>query len=205
MPTDDTTNAILDTAEGLFAQNGYDATSIREITRHAGVNVAAVNYHYGDKPALLRAVTDRIVIPLNARRFHLLELAEARAEPSPPALEAVLDAFIRPDVETLQSLSERGPTVARFLGRIYSDQTPWIQAMADEQFGPAGQRFVSALAPATDLLPDELAWRMTRIVAVILHTFATWPTDGHDDTEATRLVARLVTVCAGMLRAPSVD
>lgn len=205
MPTDDTTSSILDAAELLFAKQGYDATSIREITRHAGVNVAAVNYHFGDKPALLRAVTDRIVTPLNQRRFHLLDLAQARAEPAPPDLEAVLDAFIRPDVETMQCLSQRGPTVARFLGRIYSDQTPWIQAMAAEQFGPAGQRFAAALAPSVELGPDELAWRMNQIVAVILHTFATWPADGLDDAGAARMLARLVAVCSGILEAPSAD
>ncbi len=204
MPTDATTTAILDAAERILAAKGYDATSIREITREAGVNVAAVNYHYGDKPTLLRAVTDRITEPLVERRHRLLDLAEAGAHPDPPTLEAVLDAFIRPDVEALQHLSTRGPTVAHFLGRIYADRTPWIQEMALDQFSATSRRFLPRLAAAAQLDPAETEWRLTRMVAVILHTFATWPPGGLDDGDADRLVRRLVSLCAGMFRAPTV-
>ncbi|MEL7158938.1 MAG: TetR/AcrR family transcriptional regulator [Actinomycetota bacterium] len=202
MSPEHTTTAILDAAERLFAEQGYDATSIREITRHGGVNVAAVNYHFGDKPTLLEAVTTRIVEPLNERRLRLLDLAVATAAPDRPSLESLLDAFIRPDVETLQTLSARGPTVARFIGRVYGDQTPWIQAMAEEQFAPTAGRFLPLLAEASGLAADDLAWRMRRLVAVIVHTFATWPPDGLTDDEADRLVRRTVALCAGMLRAP---
>lgn len=205
MPPHDTTTAILDAAERLFAERGYDATSIREITREGGVNVAAVNYHFGDKPALLRAVTTRIIEPLNERRLQLLELAMATASPDRPHLESILDAFIRPDVETMQALSTRGPTVARFIGRIYGDQTPWIQEMASDQFAPTGRRFLPLLAEASGLDSEELSWRTSRMVAVIVHTFATWPPEGMADDDADRLVRRTVAICAGMLRAPATD
>jgi AcrR family transcriptional regulator len=57
MATATTTDAILDAAERLFAAHGYDAVSVREITRDAEVNVAAVHYHFGSKEAVLRGVT----------------------------------------------------------------------------------------------------------------------------------------------------
>lgn len=55
---------ILDTAEALFAKNGYAATSIRRIADQAGVNPALVHYYFGNKKALLQAVMDRSLEPL---------------------------------------------------------------------------------------------------------------------------------------------
>lgn len=206
MTTDATTTAILDAAERLFAGSGYDATSIREITRLAGVNVAAVHYHFGDKPAVLRAVTGRIVGPMNARRFRLLELAQAAAAPHPAPIEAVVDAFVRPDIETLLALQRRGTTVAHFLGRVYSDQTPWIRQMTSEQFAETEQRFVPAIAAALPhLAPDEIAWRIARFAVVLVHTFATWPADGMDEPTAELTVRRLVNFATPAFRAPAID
>ena len=54
-----TKDRILDVAETLFADNGFAATSLRDITHEAGVNIAAVNYHFGSKDALLGAVFER--------------------------------------------------------------------------------------------------------------------------------------------------
>jgi AcrR family transcriptional regulator len=203
MATDETTTAILDAAEQLFATKGYDATSIREITRHAGVNVAAVHYHFGAKPAVLRAVTNRVIEPLNARRFRLLDLAQAAAAPDPPPIDAVMDAFIRPDIEILLELHQRGPTVAHFLGRVYSDPTPWVRQMTTGQFAEAERRFFPAIAAAVPHLPPaELAWRMRRLAAVLVHTFATWPSDGMDAAAADLTVRRLVNFAVPVLRAP---
>lgn len=205
MPTTETTTAILDAAERLFARHGIDATSIREITRVAEVNVAAVHYHFGTKEAVLRAVTDRVVGPMNARRFRLLERAQDAAAPRSPDIDAVIEAFVRPDVETLMDLQQRGPTVAHFLGRVYSDQTPWIRRMAAGQFAEVGERFFPAIAVALPhLRPDEIAWRMAQVTALVVHTFATWPGAGMDAAGAERTVARLCAFITPALRAPAV-
>jgi AcrR family transcriptional regulator len=188
MTSPDTRTRILDAAEELFAATGFDGTSIRQITRSAGVNVAAIHYHFGSKEAVLRGVTDRIVGPLNQRRFALLD--EVLAASDHPDVGAVLDAFIRPDFETLLALR---PSAARFLGRTYADQTPWIQQMAGEQFEEAGTRFFPVLASGlTHLDPEELAWRMRQAAALIVHTFATWPEDGMTDAESENSLRRLV-------------
>ncbi|HSJ44457.1 MAG TPA: TetR/AcrR family transcriptional regulator [Euzebyales bacterium] len=205
MATTQTTSAILDAAEQLFALHGVDATSIREITRVADVNVAAVHYHFGTKEAVLRAVTDRVVGPMNTRRFRLLERAQDAAAPRPPDIDAVIEAFVRPDIETLMDLQRRGPTVAHFLGRVYSDQKPWIRRMAGEQFAEVGERFFPAIAVALPhLRPDEIAWRMAQVTALVVHTFATWPEAGMDAAGAERRIARLCAFITPALRAPAV-
>ena len=68
MSQPDTKQRILDVAERLFATRGFHATSLRAITRAAEVNLAAVNYHFGSKDALLEAVMLRRLGPLNEIR-----------------------------------------------------------------------------------------------------------------------------------------
>ncbi len=200
----DTRTKIIDAAERLFAEKGFDGTAIREIIRAANVNVAAVHYHYGSKEEVLRGVTDRIVGPLNSRRFELLDRGLADVQPHRLSIETILDAFIRPDIETLQKLHKRGPTVAHFLGRTYMDPTPWIQQMASEQFAEAQTRFFPVLAAALHhLTVEEISWRMYRVAAVLIHLFATWPDDGLTDTEADDTLAHLIRFLAPALQAPA--
>ena len=71
--SDDTPSRLVVAAERLFAEQGEEATSLRAITRAAMSNAAAVHYHFGGRDGLLRAVLDRHLGPLAARRRHLLE------------------------------------------------------------------------------------------------------------------------------------
>lgn len=74
-----TKDRILDAAERLFARDGFDATSLRAITAEAKVNLAAVNYHFQSKEALVQAVIGRRLGPINVRRLELLDGYEAEA------------------------------------------------------------------------------------------------------------------------------
>ncbi len=56
-----TRQRILQTAERLFAEHGYRRVTVREICRAARVNVAAVNYHFGDKLGLYRQVVQAAI------------------------------------------------------------------------------------------------------------------------------------------------
>ena len=67
----DTKTRILDTAERLFAQKGFDAVSLRNIIASAKVNLAAVHYHFGSKQALVHAVIGRRLRPINGERITL--------------------------------------------------------------------------------------------------------------------------------------
>ena len=63
-----TKDRILDAAESLFMEHGFEATSLRSITAAAGVNLAAVNYHFGSKEELFQAVLTRRLDPMNQER-----------------------------------------------------------------------------------------------------------------------------------------
>lgn len=51
-----TRNAIIETAGRIFAEEGYSKATVRDICRQAGVNIAAINYHFGDKKGLYLSV-----------------------------------------------------------------------------------------------------------------------------------------------------
>ncbi|PZM50707.1 hypothetical protein DKP91_18155 [Enterococcus faecium] len=76
-----TPEAVLDAAEMLFARQGHEATSMRQITALAGVNLAAVNYHFGSKEGLVQAVLKRRLGALNQERLNQLEQLERQAGP----------------------------------------------------------------------------------------------------------------------------
>ena len=201
-----TKERILDAAEGLFAAHGFAGTSLRAVTREAGVNLAAVHYHFGTKEDLLRAVLSRIVIPVNRERLRMLEQVEAAAGSDPPSLEAILEAFIAPDLRLIRDLGERGVIITRFLGRSYTEPAEMVQALSREHYEELGQRFMEAYARALPEVPQaELYWRFKLVVGVLTYVLAdTDPTDGYaeDLSDVDGTVRRLVAFLAAGLRAP---
>src|ERR1700743_947942 len=94
----DTKTRILDAAEKLFGLKGFEATSLRDITAEADVNLAAVNYHFQSKESLIDAVIARRLEPVNRPRLELL----AAAGPN-PTVEQIVEAFVGPVVQQDQS------------------------------------------------------------------------------------------------------
>ena len=91
-----TKEKILDTAERLFGQQGFPCTSLRQITDEAGVNLAAVNYHFGSKEDLYKGVLIRRLRPVNEERMRLLTHVEQLAGEQPVPIRSILETFIRP-------------------------------------------------------------------------------------------------------------
>jgi AcrR family transcriptional regulator len=202
-----TRERLLDAAERLFATRGFDGTSLREVTAAASANVAAIHYHFGSKEELLRAVLSRIVAPVNSERLRLLEKAEADAAPGAPSVEAILGAFLAPDLEVIRDLGERGAVVTRFMGRSYTEPSDLVRRMVGEQFGELGQRFHRALCRAVpDVPPDEVYWRLMAVVAVITYMLAAQGDGGSssllDPNDLDGTLRRLAAFLAPGLRAP---
>src|ERR1700681_5037627 len=86
-----TKTRILNAAEKLFGLNGFDATSLRDITAEAQVNLAAVNYHFQSKDSLIDAIIERRLEPVNRLRIEMLDAAGPT-----PTVEQVVDAFVAP-------------------------------------------------------------------------------------------------------------
>src|SRR5271154_2961756 len=114
VPVPDTKERILDTAERLFCEHGFEATSLRAITAAAGVNLAAVNYHFQTKDSLVHAVIQRRMQPINAKRLELLNACEKITGDGIPDLNKIIEAFLLPIVGAqLNELEHFGPILAR--------------------------------------------------------------------------------------------
>jgi AcrR family transcriptional regulator len=164
----DTKNRILDAAERMFADRGFDATSLRMITRKANVNLAAVNYHFQSKEALLHAVYARRAGPMNARRLELLSSYENSGEEL--KLESILDAFVRPIIEDAEACE----FIPRLMIRLrYLDARETSRSVFQAQFQPVVQRFHAAFRRALPHLSEqELFMRIQFFLGALAHAMA---------------------------------
>jgi AcrR family transcriptional regulator len=170
MPAADTKDRILDAAEKLFALHGFDATPVRRIATEAGVNLAAINYHFQSKDALLHAVYERRAGPVNRRRAELLDAHEAAAGGKAVMPELILDAFLRPIVE----MGDRVGHIPRMMVRLqYVEQGATFEKVFEVHFRPMFLRFFGALKKALPgLSEDELFWRLQFTVGAFAHIMA---------------------------------
>jgi AcrR family transcriptional regulator len=168
---------ILNAAESLFAENGFDGTSLRLITAEAKVNLAAVNYHFGDKVSLYREVVTRRLRPINESRLALLEKAEREADDSPTSLALIFDALARPLFELGQYNPEGSHQAVRVIGRSLSEPQPFMAGLIAQEVQPVMARFAQAVrrhVPA--LSPEEFLWHFSFVVGALHHALATMHT-----------------------------
>ena len=195
----DTKARILDAAEKLFGMNGFEATSLREITAEAGVNLAAINYHFQSKDSLIDAIVARRIEPVNRCRMELLDAAGPN-----PTLEQILTAFMAPVMKV------KTDAMVPLMGRILSNPDLFVDRVFLKHLAPVSQRFGEALCKALpDLPPSDVLWRLHFSVAVMTHTMLwgrVYPkiTNGICDiTDRDALVDRAVRFVAAGFRAPA--
>jgi len=165
-----TRTRILDTAEELFMQHGFEGTSMRQLTSRAGVNLAAVNYHFGSKDALIEAVFRRRLDPMNAARLAELAKLEANGNLSP---EAIIRAFVGPSLHLVEDAKGGGRNFTRLLGRTYTEPSKTLRALIGHMYAPTMERYKAALERALPQMPkDELVWRMHFMFGTLAYTLA---------------------------------
>lgn len=169
----DTKTRILDAAEHLFAEHGFYATSMRALTAEAGVNLAAVNYHFGSKEALLSEVFGRRLGPLNADRLRRLDKLEAESGEDGPELEAVLHAFLLPPFQWVKKLEGPGTSFIKLAGRMHLDANANLRRMFIEHFSEVFNRFLAAIKRAVPELDDEeTMFKVQFFIGSMIHTLA---------------------------------
>src|SRR6266487_1409466 len=170
----DTRSRILDGAEELFGERGLDRVSIRDITRKAKVNLAAINYHFGSKEDLITAVFERRVVPVNEARLAALDRVEKLAGKRIPKLEAILAAFIRPALQSSLRASKGGTAFSKLFGRCLSEPSPEVEALLKRQFEPLVERMDSVLKKALPHLSrSDIFWRMKFTYGALHHWLLT--------------------------------
>ncbi len=164
----DTKIKILDTAERMFATCGFAGTTLRNLAREAGVNLAAVGYHFGSKEDLFQAVAGRIATTIMERQVQPLKALEMGEEA--PSLETVLTAYIHPGIEFIFETKELMHTRAQFLARCRAEPA-LIQEHVTEKFSRANIIFFKLLKRAVPEQSEaELFWKLDMVVTMLIRT-----------------------------------
>jgi AcrR family transcriptional regulator len=150
--------AVFATAERLFALNGFQKVSVRDITAAAAVNLASVNYHFGSKDALLFEIFRRRTAELNRERARMLHLAADRHGGKPPVRD-ILEALFAPPLRWSSPEHPRRISV-QFIIRARSEGTEAVREVLRTDVSHL-RRFADALLGARPDLPrEEIYWRL---------------------------------------------
>jgi AcrR family transcriptional regulator len=205
MPKGSTVDRILDTAEALFAEKGFAETSLRAITSKAGVNLAAVNYHFGSKEALIQAVFQRFLEAFCERLDEKLrDMADDEV-----SLEALLSLVSHTSVAAQQGDARRVAIFFRLSGLGYTQSQGHLRKFLRERYGDVFTRFLMRLQQAVpDVSPMELFWRVHFALGSTIFTLsgmdslrAICKADFGDDLAPGDVDKRLITFLAGGIRA----
>ena len=157
---DATRTRILDAAEALFAIEGYATVSLRRITFKAKANVAAVNYYFKSKEALLEAIFVRRVVPINEERMRLLDASLASGARGSAQLEGIVRAFVEPHIRMTSQAGPGGTVVMQLLGRLSTDPGRRIERILLKQYDPIWRRFSEAFGEVLPHLSKQTVyWR----------------------------------------------
>ncbi|TBU93499.1 TetR/AcrR family transcriptional regulator [Stutzerimonas kirkiae] len=160
MAQSETVERILDAAEQLFAERGFAETSLRLITSKAGVNLAAVNYHFGSKKALIQAVFSRFLGPFCMSLEKELDRCEAQASQK-DRLEDLLEMLV---VQALSVKPRSGDDLSifmRLLGLAFSQSQGHLRRYLDDMYGRIFRRYMMRVHDAVPTItPIELFWRV---------------------------------------------
>lgn len=164
-----TREKVLNAAERLFGEHGFDGVSIRQIAKEAGVTLGVVGFHGGAKFDLFQTVLRRRVNKLTAERDR--RLADLQSGDAPPTLKALMDAYISPYVEVASADDPQWRAYARLIATCVSDDR-WYPSVG-ELYDPMARKYLAAIAALhPDIDRDKLATAFVLSVAAMLSIVA---------------------------------
>jgi AcrR family transcriptional regulator len=199
-----TVTRLLDTAERLFGEFGYDGVGMRMLADEAKVNLGAATYHYGSKEALYIETFMRGFRPVNAERLRLLRDAETQAGGKPVSVEKIVECMIRPPFES----GLEHPAFHKFLARNLLMPPPFIHAAIEKELLPGVEVFIAALKRARPDVPEDLLHlrSMFAMGAMLMFSIHASELPGMNNAKSRETVLREMIgyVTAGLKSAPVV-
>ncbi|MDJ0939321.1 MAG: TetR family transcriptional regulator [Woeseiaceae bacterium] len=170
--THPTRERILDAAEALFAQKGYEGVSVRQIMSRAEADVSLAYYHFKSKRDLFDQVMLRRAEILNEVRLEALDAVESRHPDDAPTVEEIIAAFTQPLLELLASDHEKWTHYFQLIAQVNSSPE-WGGELMTRYFDPLVKRFIEALRAALPDCDDEdLYWSYHFLSGALTLTFA---------------------------------
>jgi AcrR family transcriptional regulator len=164
------TARILVAAEEVFANQGFDATSVRQVAREAGVPMALVLYHFGDKLGLYRAIFEVRAPAIIEQRKAGLALADLEPDPE-RKLDLILKAMLVPMLRL--RAAEQSNRFGRLIAREISDPASIERGIVKDMLDPIAEAVITRLA---SVLPDrskaEIHWIFQILVGAVIYPMA---------------------------------
>jgi AcrR family transcriptional regulator len=186
--------------------HGFEATTLRMITAAAHANLAAVNYHFGSKEALIAAVFRRRLTGLNDQRLAALDALEVGAGGAALKPSQIVEAFFGVSLR-MAADNNGGRTFMRLLGRTYTEPSEFVRGFLAEEYAVVVARYKAAFFKALPDVPqEEFLWRFHFMMGAL--SYAISGADALrilgpiDDSNPEALYARLMSFLLGGLRAP---
>jgi AcrR family transcriptional regulator len=203
-------DAILDAAEVMFANYGFNGASMREIARQAEVAQALIHYHFENKENLFEAMTARQANAINGMRGK--KLKELLAAPHTLQLEDIVEALFRPTIETGNRLARDGGGFSRILVSIANSNEARDLQLASKYYDPIARQFIDAFCLIEpDLEHKDAVWAYMFAIGVGMTMMAQTGrslrlSDGAcDDSDIEAMLAEIVVFACGGIRALVAD
>lgn len=210
MSAEATKTKILDVAEKLFAENGLQATSLRQIINEAGVNVASVHYHFGSKDVVVQEILLRRLRPMNEKKLQRLDELEAEANGEPIPIEQLIFAFVEPHIHMGACDKEQMKLVFKLIGEL-ENVIGKVELPANNLFVSVFERFLALMQKTLPHLSEvELKWRFKFMLgaphSVMMQQSLPQNFPLRDDeTDAGQIVDYLVTFLTAGFLAPATE
>ena len=211
MAQKDTAKCILDSAEELFSERGFAETSLRNITTKAGVNLAAVNYHFGSKKSLIQAVFARFLTPCSENLAEALEAYKSRQADDGIELHGLLVLLSGVALRSGGTRPQRLDIFMRLLGLAYTQGQGHLRKFLKSEYGPVFQQYMALVTAATPELSDaDRFWRIHFMLGATMFTLsgvdsltAMAEHDLGEPTNVAQVVDQLLPFLGAGLKAPA--
>ena len=202
--------AILAAAEELFATNGFNAVSVRDIAQAAGANPGSVTYHFKTKDGLLLEIYRRHCGPMNLRRSELLAAAK-RVRDLRDRLEAIVRAYVVPAFTSGSDLAGGGARFTRLRAVMSAEGNEVARKIIAQTFDDTSHAFIDAIHESLPHIPrTDIVWRSHFLLGALYYSLVTpervsrlarGEADGSDSASA---IEQLVRATVASLQAPAV-
>lgn len=198
---------LLEAAERLFAEHGFDRVSVRDVTVAVKANVAAVNYHFGSREELVELVIGRCLMPVLDERLARMDLLEKRGGGKKAAVEEILDAWVRPVVGSARKTNLEEPWFSKLLGRIFFLPVSELPEEVRFKVKVAKDQLLRVLGKVLPHLgSDELGWRVQFLEGGLIHLLVNQESspvgggDGADSASMDSMLGRIIRCSAAGLK-----
>lgn len=199
-------DAILDAAEVVFAESGYEGASLRKIANLAGVAQALIHYHFKNKEQLFEAMVSRRSSSINDARAEQLD--RLFADNPSPSLEDIVESLFRPTIEAGRTSEQDAGPYARILASVANSAGERDQFLAEKYYDPIAFKYIDALQrvqPQLDRANAVWAYMFAIGVGVTMMAKTGRPnrlSDGEcDDGDTEEMLGRIVPFVCGGIRA----